>query len=107
MDEKSLYTHILSLSAPWEVLSLALDQVAGEVTVTVGIAGNTRHSCPECGRPCPVHDHRHRKWRHLDTCQFTTVVEASVPRIQCPEHGCQTLPVPWAGPGSRYTLLFE
>ena len=25
----------------------------------------------------------------------------------CSEHGCQTLPVPWAGPGSRYTLLFE
>jgi hypothetical protein len=25
----------------------------------------------------------------------------------CPEHGCLTLPVPWAGPGSRYTLLFE
>jgi hypothetical protein len=25
----------------------------------------------------------------------------------CPKHGCQTLPVPWAGPGSRYTLLFE
>lgn len=24
-----------------------------------------------------------------------------------PEHGCQTLPVPRAGPGSRYTLLFE
>ncbi len=25
----------------------------------------------------------------------------------CPEHGCQTLLVPWVGPGSRYTLLFE
>ncbi|SPX55122.1 transposase [Klebsiella pneumoniae] len=58
-------------------------------------------------KTCPVHDHRHRKWRHLDTCQFTTVVEADVPRIMCPDHGCQTLPVPWAGPGSRYTLLFE
>ncbi|MCW7256314.1 transposase family protein [Escherichia coli] len=27
--------------------------------------------------------HRHRKWRHLDTCQFTTIVEADVPRIMC------------------------
>lgn len=36
-----------------------------------------------------------------------TLVEADVPCIICPEHGCQTLPVPWAGPGSRYTLLFE
>lgn len=24
-----------------------------------------------------------------------------------PKHGCQTLPVPWAGLGSQYTLLFE
>ena len=36
-----------------------------------------------------------------------TLVEADVPRVMCPEHGCQTLPVPWAGSGSRYTLLFE
>lgn len=36
-----------------------------------------------------------------------TVVEANVPRVMCPDHGCQTLSVPWAGPSSRYTLLFE
>lgn len=36
-----------------------------------------------------------------------TLVETDVPRILCPVHSCQTLPVPWAGAGSRYTLLFE
>jgi len=107
MDEKSLYAHILNLSAPWQVKSLSLDENAGSVTVVVGIAKNTQLVCPTCGQPCPVHDHRHRKWRHLDTCQFMTVVEANVPRVMCPNHRCQTLPVPWAGPGSRYTLLFE
>ncbi|HFG9959351.1 TPA: helix-turn-helix domain-containing protein, partial [Salmonella enterica subsp. enterica serovar Virchow] len=107
MDEKSLYAHILNLSAPWQVESLSLDENAGYVTVVVGIAKNTLLICPTCGQQCPVHDHRHRKWRHLDTCQFMTVVEASVPRVMCPDHGCQTLPVPWAGAGSRYTLLFE
>ncbi|HFN0495325.1 TPA: ISL3 family transposase [Klebsiella pneumoniae] len=107
MDEKSLYAHILNLSEPWQVKSLSLDENAGSVTVTIEIAENTRLACPTCGKSCSVHDHRHRKWRHLDTCQFTTIVEADVPRIICPEHGCQTLPVPWAGPGSRYTLLFE
>ncbi|WP_250186190.1 ISL3 family transposase [Escherichia coli] len=107
MDEKSLYAHILNLSDPWQVKSLSLDENAGSVTVTIEIAENTRLACPACGKSCSVHDHRHRKWRHLDTCQFTTIVEADVPRIMCPEHGCQTLPVPWAGPGSRYTLLFE
>lgn len=107
MDEKSLYAHILNLSAPWQVESLSLDENAGSVTVVVGIAKNTLLICPTCGQQCPVHDHRHRKWRHLDSCQFITVVEANVPRVMCPAHGCQTLPVPWAGAGSRYTLLFE
>ena len=107
MDEKSLYAHILNLSAPWQVESLSLDENAGSVTVVVGIAKNSLLICPTCGQQCHVHDHRHRKWRHLDTCQFMTVVEANVPRVMCPDHGCQTLPVPWAGAGSRYTLLFE
>lgn len=105
MDEKSLYAHILDPTAPWQVKSLTLDENAG--SVTVAIAQNTQLTCPTCGKPCVVHDHRHRKWRHLDTCQFTTIVEADIPRVMCPELGCKTLPVPWAGPGSRYTLMFE
>lgn len=89
MDEKSLYAHILNLTAPWQVKSLTLDENAGSVTVTVGIAENTQLTCPTCRKSCSVHDHRHRKWRHLDTCQFMTLVEADVPRVMCPEHGCQ------------------
>ncbi len=107
MDERSLYAHIINLTAPWQVKYLSLDENAGSVTVTVGIAKNARLACPTCGKSCSVHDHRHRKWRHLDICQFTTIVEADVPHIMCPEHGCQTLLVPWAGPGRRYTLLFD
>jgi len=107
MDEKTLYARILNLSTPWEVKNLFLDEHAGSVTVIVDIAAHTQLNCPTCGKSCPIHDHRHRKWRHLDTCQFTTLVEADVPRVDCPEHGCQSLPGPWSGPGSRYTLLFE
>lgn len=78
MDEKSLYAHILNLSALWQVSSLSLDENAGSVTVTVSIADQTQLCCPTCGKPSPIHDHQHRKWRHLDTCQFTTLVEADV-----------------------------
>ena len=38
MDEKSLYAHILNLSALWQVKSLSLDENTASVTVTVGIA---------------------------------------------------------------------
>ncbi|SPX51721.1 transposase, ISL3 family [Klebsiella pneumoniae] len=78
MDEKSLYAHILNLTASWQVKALSLDEKV-VVTVTVGIAENVLLSCPTCGKTCPVHDHRHRKWRHLDTCQFTTVLKPMSP----------------------------
>ena len=93
MDEKSLYARILNLSPPWTVASLSLDENTGVVTVHVAIPENTPLVCPVCGKNSPIHDHRHRQWRHLDTCQFLTLVEADVPRVRCPEHGCQTLPV--------------
>lgn len=91
MDEKSLYAHILNLAAPWQVNSLTLDENAGSVAVTIRIAENTQLTCPTCRKSCSVHDHRHRKWRHLDTCQFMTLVEADVPRVMCPEHGAARL----------------
>nr|BFD68991.1 ISL3 family transposase [Bdellovibrio sp. HAGR004] len=64
--------------------------------------------CPECQRSCKIKDHREeRRWRHLDTMQFQTVIKSRVPRSECPDHGVKTISVPWAGPSSRFTLLFE
>src|SRR5439155_16001049 len=65
-------------------------------------------NCAECGRECPVHDHQpERTWRHLDTCQYQTLLCASLPRTECPEHGAKVVRVPWAEPHSRFTALFE
>ncbi|STX07950.1 transposase [Klebsiella pneumoniae] len=51
-DEKSLYAHILNLTASWQVKALSLDEKVGSVTVTVGIAENVLLSCPTCGKTC-------------------------------------------------------
>jgi len=68
----------------------------------------TRWCCPECGRECPLHDHQpQRVWRHLDTCQYRTLLHASLPRTECAEHGVKVVRVPWAEPQSRFTALFE
>ena len=65
-------------------------------------------SCPECGVACGLADHAdERRWRHLDTMQFTTELGARLPRSRCPEHGVKTIVPPWAGKHSRFTLLFE
>jgi len=76
------------------------------VTITVD-AGEGPFPCPECQAVVPGYDRKERRWRHLDTCQFTTWIVAEVPRVECPTHGVKQLRVPWAEPGSQFTALFE
>jgi transposase len=87
MNDRELYQRILGLVAPWEVLDIRLSFADRNVTVVVGHAAGKRMACSVCGVLCGVYDHRPRRWRHLDTCQLQTVIEASVPRVSCPEHG--------------------
>ncbi len=64
--------------------------------------------CPECGTACGLHDHDgERTWRHLDSCNFQTVLHARIPRVNCQQHGVRQVRVPWAEPRSRFTALFE
>ncbi len=56
---------------------------------------------------CAVHDTTDRTWRHLDFFEHQAYLSARVPRVQCPEHGVHLVNVPWAHPGSGFTLLFE
>ncbi len=106
-DSRTLYATLLGLKAPWEIEDIAMDRDLGEVRVRVALPAKTRWVCPDCLKPAPIHDHQERSWRHLDTCQYRTVVVARVPRLSCPEHGIRQLPVPWAEPGSRFTARFE
>ena len=107
MQDRELYQTILGLSAPWIVERVELKEREAEVEVCVAPEDGTTWSCPECGAPAPGYDLVERRWRHLDTCQFRTVLRARVPRINCATHGVKTVRIPWAGAGSRFTLLFE
>lgn len=107
MDELSLYERILGLKKPWYVDQVSFDEARKTVEVHVAIDRDDGLSCPTCGNQCPGYDSRPRQWRHLDTCQYKTLVYAPVPRVSCPEHGCLTIAVPWAEERSRFTLLFE
>lgn len=107
MEDRELYQTILGLSPPWIVERVELREREGEVEVWVAPQGGTSWSCPECGTAAPGYDQVERRWRHLDTCQFRTVLCARVPRIHCATHGVKTVRIPWAEAGSRFTLLFE
>jgi transposase len=107
MNDIELYKNILGVRGPWEVTSVKLDLKGNTVTIKVEYAKEKKPHCPECKFEASVYDHRIRRWRHLDTCQMTTIIECDVPRISCNTHGVKQVAVPWAENNSHYTALFE
>ena len=106
MRDIELYKAILDLTPPWTVVTVDVDVKRQEILVKVD-AGPGPFPCPECQAEVSGYDRKPRRWRHLDTCQFTTWIEAVVPRVECPTHGLKQIPVPWAEPGSQFSALFE
>lgn len=108
MQDRQLYAQILGIQMPWSVERVDLELEKGDVHVYLTHHVDVDWCCPECGTSCPLHDHEpSRIWRHLDTCQYRTLLHAAAPRTNCPEHGVRTVRVPWAEPNSRFTALFE
>lgn len=106
MQDFQLYQQILGISEPWRVKQVTLNRKAGEIEIEVECM-ETLWGCPTCQQRMHVHDWERRRWRHLDSCQFKTLLVADVPRVECPVHGTQTVGVPWAGKYGRFTRLFE
>jgi len=107
MRDTDLYGKILGIQAPWAVTDVELDLKAGQVEVRIEHRPETPLRCPECGVECPGYDSKRRAWRHLDTCQYRTILVTDVPRVECREHGVHQIAVPWSEPNSRFTALFE
>jgi transposase len=108
MRDTDVYQRILGLESPWKVARVELDVKQTRVDVYAEHSKRKTWPCPECEAPCGLHDHdEERAWRHLDSCQFKTILHARVPRVRCDEHGILQVRVPWAEPRSRFTSLFE
>ena len=108
MEDRDLYQQILGLESPWTVREVQLDTDEEQIDIFVDHASGTKFCCPVCDKSLSIYDHSdERGWRHLDSCQYKTILHASVPRVKCPEHGVKQAKVPWAEKGSRFTMLFE
>lgn len=106
MRDKDLYARVLQITKPWQVVDVQVDDGAQEIVICVEMSSRLL-SCPTCAARCHRYDHRVRRWRHLDTCQYRTIVQAALPRVECSEHGVLQVEPPWAEPGSHFTALFE
>jgi transposase len=110
MDELGLFTAALGLSGPWRVTRSEFDAETAQLDLYLDFDRGARFACPakDCAHTsCPVHDSGEKTWRHLDFFQHKAYLHARLPRVRCPEHGVRQISVPWARPGSGFTLLFE
>jgi len=108
MEDRELYRRILGIEHPWYVASVDLQLQPKEVHVFLAHEDLPSWPCAECGAASKLYDHQpERQWRHLDTCQYHTILHAEPPRSQCPTHGVRVVKLPWAEPSSRFTALFE
>src|SRR5450759_2460996 len=89
MEDRELYRRILGIESPWSVTSVDLQLTPKEVHIYLAHEDLPTWPCAECAAPSKLYDHQpERLWRHLDTCQFRTILHADPPRSQCPTHVC-------------------
>ena len=109
MNPESLFGIALGITPPWEVEGIEFSKEAKRLDIKIGFQRGATFPCPVCGTPAPVHDTSERTWRHLNFFQYEAYLTARVPRVKCPNSACgvKQVQVPWARPGSGFTLLFE
>ena len=106
-DKERLFETMLGLRSPWFVSECRVDHAKKRVDIFIDFEKGARFPCPECHDPCELHDTSDRHWRHLNTMQYETWLHARVPRTSCPKHGVKQVELPWARPGSGFTLHIE
>ena len=105
---RELFRVALGLAEPWRISKVEFSADQQQLDLWVDFPSGSRFACPECGRSeCGAYDTSERTWRHLNFFQYKTLLHARQPRVECPDHGVKTVEVPWAKPGSGFTLLME
>jgi transposase len=107
MKDVQLYQQILGDTRPWRVSAVTLKRDQQEIEIRMELPEEALWGCPTCRQRMHVHGYETRRWRHLDSCQYKTMLVAEVPRVKCEEHGTVQVQVPWAEKHSRFTALFE
>jgi transposase len=108
MKDTALYEQLLGLKSPWSVSLVDMSMTDQRVTVHVALKEGQVWADPtnEQAR-AHIHGWKTRQWRHLDTCQFETIIEARVPQLKYSNGDVQELAVPWAEKYARVSLLMQ
>ena len=108
MRDTDLFQLALGLVPPWLVKEARFDVDKKRLDLEIDFSRGGLFPCSGCNKPdCPAYDTVTKTWRHLDFFQHQAFLTARVARTKCDDCGVRLANVPWARPGSGFTLLFE
>jgi len=97
----------MGIKEPWSVSEVEMDMVRMQIRVKLEVdLSKVRED--EAVQRYHVHSWEPRKWRHLATMQFETIIEARVPRMEHELTGeTHLVATPWAEDRRQWTVAFE
>jgi transposase len=108
MNQQELFAAALGLESPWKVEKILFSAAEKRLDIHIDFTRGSQFPCPVCGIPCNAYDTTEDEWRHLNFFQHAAYLHARVPRVDCGDcHSIRKVSVPWARPGSGFTLLYE
>ena len=110
MESAKIFEMALGLQAPWSIKDVKMiiteDSSQGQIDIYLDFARGYKYKDSN-GIELLVHDKVVREWQHLNFFQHKCILHAEVPRVRTVEGKVINVEVPWARPGSSFTLLFE
>ena len=97
----------MGIVPPWLVSRCSFMVESGKLDIYLDFPRGSAFPCAVCGDEGKAYDTETLTWRHLNFFQHQTYLHARTPRVQCSRCGVHRIAVPWARPGSGFTLLFE
>ncbi len=110
MNSNAIFELALNIKEPWYIKEIKLEKSKesrrGQLDIFIDFKAGSKFT-DELGDVCNVYDTEQRKWQHLNFFEHNCFIHARVPRIEQKSSKVKTVNVPWARPGSGFTLLFE
>jgi len=106
---ESLFEAALGVKPAWKMTRISFSAERRRLDISLDSERGGSFHCPERDAAgAKAYDSQLEEWRHLNFFQYETCLRARVPRVTCPRDcGERKVNVPWARPGSGFTLLFE
>jgi transposase len=110
VNSEAIFELALGLKSPWYIKEIKLekpiDRQRGQLDIYIDFQQGAKF-IDEHGKLCGAYDTENRSWQHLNFFEHNCYIHARVPRIKQSSGEVRTVVVPWARPGSGFTLLFE